>query len=249
MHSSEPSIGLLMFVCAGTVSAPAIGDDGTAYVTSGGAQLSAVDATTGAELWTVALPAIPSAPTLDSAGVLYFAASDCNVYAVDTRSQPPAWKWAFSSTTLQQTTLPNTTWRRSRGSAVTVAASDRATCVMSSVVIGDEGTVFVVSNTGGLIAINDNAQCSSAGPHSNATAPLSWATYCGCVVIDVSDNAIPSVNAVANGSCAEGSALLTFLRVVNVSDNRLDVIATGAFAGAMDVGMQGCMGDVWRMNA
>ncbi len=107
------------------VSAPAIGGDGTVYVTSFYRRLYALEGQTGAEKWVFHSDGfVISSPAVGADGTVYFGCEDNKVYALDGRTGTLEWKYAA-------------------GGSVT-----------SSPAIGSNGLIYVGSGDGKVYALD-----------------------------------------------------------------------------------------------
>jgi outer membrane protein assembly factor BamB len=106
------------------VSAPAIGVDGTVYVTSYHRRIVALDGQTGAEKW-VFEPggSVSSSPAIGVDGTVYFGCEDKKVYALDGQTGAKKWEYATGGS------------------------------VASSPAIGIDGTIYVGSDDGKIHAL------------------------------------------------------------------------------------------------
>ena len=218
---------------------------------SGGSQLLAIRPTNGSTIWSLSFHGVTlTAPTLDAAGTLYIASSDCRVYGVQTRTGQPVVLWGFDTSTLEPFAVGTTNEAQARtrqggaGMAGTSHAeasngyelgtawskgAKNASCLMSPVIIGFDNVVFVYSNHAGVTAIADNKACTM---WTNGTAPLSWSALCGCIVVLLSGNNISAVAPMNVSACGTQRVLFSQLRDVDLSNNLLSELLAGAFAGA-----------------
>ena len=147
------------------VSAPAIGVDGTVYVTSYHRRIVALDGQTGAEKW-VFEPGgnVSSSPAIGVDGTVYFGCEDNKVYALDGQTGAEKWEYATGGSVASSSAigsngvvyvgsadgkvyaLDGQTGARKR----TFATGGR---VASSPAIGIDGTLYVGSDDGNIHAL------------------------------------------------------------------------------------------------
>ena len=82
-------------------SSPAIGDDGTVYISSSGpgdSRINALDGATGAIVWRMGFRVgVIGSPALGDNGLLYFGCGNRSVYALDQRGGDVRWKYTTGS--------------------------------------------------------------------------------------------------------------------------------------------------------
>ncbi|MDP7012091.1 MAG: PQQ-binding-like beta-propeller repeat protein, partial [Verrucomicrobiota bacterium] len=94
--TAKPGTVLWAFETKGGVwSSPALGADGTVYVSSSDNRLYALDGVSGAKKWEFkkGLNLMPSSPAIGIDGTVYFGSKNGNVYALDGRTGHEKWKF------------------------------------------------------------------------------------------------------------------------------------------------------------
>ncbi|HYK36731.1 PQQ-binding-like beta-propeller repeat protein [Alloacidobacterium sp.] len=220
-------------------SSPAV-VNGVAYIGSGNGNVYALNATTGAKLWSFTTGGeVISSPAVTN-GVVYFGSLDNNLYALNASTGTKLWSFATGGEVISSPTVANGVVYIGPDSGDGKLYALNATTgaeLWSSATGGDlfsspavaNGVVYVGSNDGNVYALNANTGAELWSFTTGASIGSSPAVANGVVYVGSDNNIVYALNA------STGAKLWSFEGVAGSSIDSSPAVANGVvYVGSID---------------